>query len=611
MAAPRIQIQDVQPRVDGGRYPVKACLGDSISASATIFRDGHGMVDGVLRFRRAGTRRWQEVAVDAQGNDRFTASFTPDALGLWELRFQAWADPYASWLDEHDRKLAAGQLDLGGELSEGGALFGNGTVAEWRLAATDLATTRRHGSAKSAVLSVDVERARARFRAWYELFPRSWGGFRGVAAVLPELAALGFDVVYLPPVHPIGATHRKGRNNAEKARKSDPGSPWAIGAATGGHDALHPALGSNADFALMVVAAKDAGIEIALDFAIQCSPDHPWLSDHPEWFERRPDGTLKYAENPPKRYQDIYNVNWDTAAREALWRALLEIVLGWCARGIRVFRVDNPHTKPIPFWEWMIAEVRGAYPDALFLAEAFTRPAPVTTLAKVGFSQSYTYFTWKNSKAEIVEFIEQALSWSAFYRPNMWPNTPDILNEFLQHGGRPAFEARLVLAATLSPSYGIYSGFESCENVPLRAGSEEYLDSEKYELKKRKLAGPLLPLVARLNEIRRAHPALQRFENLGWLETQSDDLIAYAKREGDDTIITVVNLDVRERREGLCVVPLELGLPRAFTAIDLLTEASYRWRTGRNFVGLEPGGAHVMAVGAAKSAESESGKRPS
>jgi starch synthase (maltosyl-transferring) len=596
MASPRIQIQDVEPQVDCGRYPVKACLGDGLRVSATIFRDGHSRIGGVVRFRARGTRRWREVVLEAHGNDRYEATVTPDALGRWELRIQAWSDPYASWLDEHDRKVAAGQADLGGELSEGTVLFGEGTVDEWRAEAAGRSDRERHGSAKSPVLGVDVERGRARFGAWYELFPRSFGGFRGVAAVLPELAALGFDVVYLPPVHPIGVTHRKGRNNAERARKGDPGSPWAIGGDAGGHAALHPDLGTDADFDAMVAGAKAAGLELALDFAIQCSPDHPWLVEHPEWFERRPDGTLKYAENPPKRYQDIYNLNWDTAAREKLWNALRDVVLGWCSRGIRVFRVDNPHTKPVPFWEWLIAEVRVAYPDTIFLAEAFTRPAPMTTLAKVGFSQSYTYFTWKNTKAELVEFVDQARSWSAFYRPNMWPNTPDILHEYLQEGGRPAFEARLVLAATLSPSYGIYSGYEACENVPVRAGSEEYLDSEKYEVKSRTLVGPLLPLIRRLNEIRRDHPALQQFANLTWLETQSDDLIAYAKRDGHDVVIMVVNLDAGARREGLCIVPTSLGLPDAFVADDLLAERTYTWRSGRNFVGLAAGGAHVITV---------------
>ncbi len=596
MAPARIQILNVQPEVDCGRFPVKACLGDTVHIGATIFRDGYDKLCAIVRFRPSGARRWREVALEATGNDRFETTVTPDALGPWEFRIQAWVDPYASWLDEHDRKVAAGQVDLRGELSEGRQLFGEGTVEDWREAAAGLSDRGRHGAVKSSLLRLDVERERARFGSWYELFPRSWGGFRGVAAVLPDLAALGFDIVYLPPVHPIGETHRKGRNNTERARDADVGSPWAIGATAGGHDALHPDLGSEGDFDAMVVAAREAGVELALDFAIQCSPDHPWLAEHPEWFHRRPDGTLKYAENPPKRYQDIHNVDWDTGEREALWHALRDVVLGWCSRGILVFRVDNPHTKPMPFWEWLIAEVRAVHPEALFLAEAFTRPAPMTTLAKVGFGQSYTYFTWKNTKAELVEFVEQVRSWSAFYRPNMWPNTPDILHEYLQEGGRPAFEARLVLAATLSPSYGIYSGYEACENVPVRAGSEEYLDSEKYEAKKRSLKGPLLPLIRRLNEIRRAHPALQRFESLAWLETHSDDLVAYAKREGDDLVITVVNLDPIAPQEGLCIVPSWLGLPEAFIAVDLLADSTYRWRTGRNYVGLEPGGAHVIVV---------------
>jgi starch synthase (maltosyl-transferring) len=598
MAPPRIQIQDVQPQLDCGRYPVKACLGDRVPVSATIFRDGHDQLCAVVRYRPVGTRRWREATLEARGNDRFEGTVVPDALGPWELRIQAWVDPYASWLEEHDRKVAAGQADLSGELSEGREQFGEGTVDDWRAAAAELSDRERRSAAKSPALGLDIDRERARFGAWYELFPRSWGGFQGVAAVLPDLAALGFDIVYLPPVHPIGETHRKGRNNAERARKGDPGSPWAIGGRSGGHDALHPDLGSAADFDEMVAAASAAGIELALDFAIQCSPDHPWLAEHPEWFQRRLDGTIKFAENPPKRYVDIHNLDWDTDDREALWSALREVVLGWCARGIRVFRVDNPHTKPMPFWEWLIAEVCAVYPETIFLAEAFTRPAPMTTLAKVGFGQSYTYFTWKNTKAELVELVEQVRSWSAFYRPNMWPNTPDILHAYLQEGGRPAFEARLVLAATLSPSYGIYSGYEACENVPARAASEEYLDSEKYELKKRTLEGPLLPLIRRLNEIRRAHPALQRFENLAWLETQSDELIAFAKSDGDDVVITVVNLDSGHRSEGLCIVPPWLGLPETFAAVDLLADRTHRWRTGRNYVGLAPGGAHVIAVAA-------------
>jgi len=597
VAAPRIQIQDVTPQVDCGRWPAKACLGDRVQVAATVFRDGHDTLQAVIRYRLAGARRWREAPLVPVGNDRWEGAFEPDALGRFEVRVQAWVDPYTTWLEEHDRKRAAGQPDLAGELSEGELLFGPGSVDDWREAAAGLALRKRRDAAKSTTLGVDVERARARFGAWYELFPRSWGGLRGVAELLPALAELGFDVVYLPPIHPIGLTHRKGRNNAERSRKGDPGSPWAIGGVDGGHDTVHPELGSMEDVDALVTAARESGLELALDFAIQCSPDHPWLREHPEWFQHRPDGSLKYAENPPKRYQDIHNLDWDCEDRAGLWRALRDVVLHWCAHGIRVFRVDNPHTKPVPFWEWLLGEVRSVYPDAIFLAEAFTRPAPMTTLAKAGFGQSYTYFTWKNTKAELVELVEQMRSWSAFYRPNLWPNTPDILHAYLQQGGQPAFEARLVLAATLSPSYGIYSGYEACENTPVRPGSEEYLDSEKYEVKRRRLRGPLLPLLRRLNEVRRAHPALQRFENLVWCETQSDDLIAYAKHEGDDTVLVVVNLDPALEREGLCIVPHGLGLADALAVTDLLTGQRYRWRSGRNYVKLPPGGAHVMSIG--------------
>ncbi|MBA2384135.1 MAG: alpha-1,4-glucan--maltose-1-phosphate maltosyltransferase, partial [Actinobacteria bacterium] len=444
-------------------------------------------------------------------------------------------------------------------------------------------------------LEVDVDRERARFGAWYELFPRSWGGFAGVEQVVPRLAELGFDVIYLPPVHPIGTTNRKGRNNALIAGRGDPGSPWAIGGPEGGHDALHPELGTMEEFERLAATAREHGLELALDFAIQCSPDHPWLVDHPEWFNRRPDGTLKYAENPPKRYQDIYNVNFDSPDWRGLWEALRDVVRHWCSHGVRAFRVDNPHTKSVPFWEWLIAEVRREFPDAIFLSEAFTRPAMMKTLAKIGFSQSYTYFTWKNTKPELVEFVSQLLGWASYYRPNFFANTPDILHEYLQHGGRPAFEARLVLAATLSPSYGIYSGYEHCENVPAAAGSEEYLDSEKYESKSRSLDGPLLPLVRRLNEIRRAEPALQRFENIRFLETHNEQLLGYAK--GRDLAI-VVNLDPFARREGLAVVPPDLGLPAEFPVTDLLTGERYRWKVGRNYVGLAPGRSHVLKVDA-------------
>jgi starch synthase (maltosyl-transferring) len=598
MAVSRISISDVTPQVDCGHWPTKACVGDRVPVAATIVRDGHEVLGACVRYRPAGARRWREAPLKlVGGNDRWEGEIEPDELGRWQLDVQAWLDPYATWLSEYDRKLAAGQADLGGELSEGAALFGAGAVEEWRDAApARAARDRRELTRLSKPLELDVERERARFGAWYELFPRSWNGFSGVAKELPRLAQLGFDIVYLPPIHPIGRTNRKGRNNSERARAGDPGSPWAIGAAEGGHDTIHPELGTEQELADLVDSAREHGIELALDFAIQMSPDHPWLREHPEWFQHRPDGSLKYAENPPKRYQDIHSVDWETDDRAGLWAALRDVVLGWCARGIRVYRVDNPHTKPVPFWEWLIREVRAAYPETVFLSEAFTRPSMMTLLAKAGFSQSYTYFTWKNTKPELVELVEQIRLWSAFYRPNFFANTPDILHEYLQVGGRPAFEARLVLAATLSPSYGIYSGYEGCENAPVREGSEEYLNSEKYEVKRRRLDGPLLPLIARVNSLRRAHQAFHRFDNLTWLDTHNDFLIGYLKRWEDDAVAVVVNVDPFAEREGLVIVPPSLALPDSFAVRDELSGDDYSWRTGRNYVKLAPGQAHVMTV---------------
>jgi starch synthase (maltosyl-transferring) len=419
-----------------------------------------------------------------------------------------------------------------------------------------------------------------------------------VEKILPKLADLGFDVVYFPPIHPIGKTNRKGKNNALAARARDPGSPWAIGSELGGHTAVDPQLGTLDDFDRLVARAAELGLEMALDFAIQCSPDHPWLVEHPEWFHRRPDGTLKYAENPPKRYQDIYNLNFDSEDWQGLWQALRDVVLFWVGHGVRIFRVDNPHTKPLAFWEWLIAEVQRDNPDVIFLSEAFTRPRVMEALAKAGFSQSYTYFTWRNAKHELVEYVTELSRppLTEFFRPNFFANTPDILHEYLQRGGRPAFEARLVLAATLSPSYGIYSGFENCENVPLRQGSEEYLNSEKYEVKRRRLDGPLLPLARRLNQIRRATPALQRIDNIAFLETENEELIAFAKGSGASTVLVCVNLDPFGTQEGITVVPASLGLPPAFPVEDLLAGERHAWRIGRNYVRLEPGQAHLLRV---------------
>ena len=596
MPGERIVISDVVPQVDCGRWPAKACVGDRVSIAATIVRDGHEPLRAVVRHRK-GRARWREEPLRFLGSDRYAGSFPVDAVGSWQFEVEAWVDRHAAWLDEHDRKVAAGQSDLAGELAEGEALFGPGSVEEWREAADALAAGDREGASHSAPLPVEVERERARAGAWYELFPRSWGGLRGVVDAVPALAEHGFDVLYFPPIHPIGVTNRKGRNNTESATPGDVGSPWAIGAAEGGHDGIDPGLGDDADLTALVEALRAHGMELALDLALQTSPDHPWLREHPEWFQHRPDGSLKYAENPPKRYQDIHNFDWDTKERKALWEAIRAVVLRWCEAGVTVFRVDNPHTKPVPLWEWLIAEVRKKHPETVFLSEAFTRPAMMTLLAKAGFSQSYTYFTWKNAKWELVELVEQLREWSPYLRPNLWPNTPDILHATLQQGGRPAFECRLVLAATLSPSYGIYSGYERCENVPVQPGSEEYLDSEKYEVRERSFDGPLLPLLKRLNETRRAHPALTAagLERLTWLETESEHLLGYAREHEGDVVLTVVNLDPFAIHEGVCAVPPGLGLHEPFDVVDALTGETYTWGA-RNYVRLGPGKSHVMTV---------------
>lgn len=638
-APPRIVILEPGPVIDGGRYAPKRTVGEAVDVRATIFADGHDVLRAVVKWKSPAGRRWNEAPLthidkDVDG-DTYVGSFPVDQLGRYEWTIEAWIDRFASWREEIRRKVEFGQRELAGELSEGVLLLE--AARERAKAGSDRKLIKhalgvitdpeapeeaKHDAALGPELAaaidrypdradeaasldepytVDVDPERGRFGSWYELFPRSWGGFRGTAEAVPQIAALGFDVLYLTPIHPIGITNRKGPNNALTAGEGDPGSPWAIGLkGVGGHEAVHPDLGTLDDFEHLVGVAGEHGMDVAIDFAIQCSADHPWLTEHPEWFHRRPDGSLKYAENPPKKYQDIYNVNFQCEDWRNLWNALRDIVLLWVERGVKVFRVDNPHTKPLAFWEWMIREVRAKHPDTVFLAEAFTRRAVMRTLAKAGFNQSYTYFTWQQSRWELEQYLnELAYETAEYYRPNFFVNTPDILTEQLQHGGRAQFEARLVLAATLSPTYGVYSGYEWIEHTAVRPGSEEYLDSEKYETKQRTLEGaPLLGLIRLLNEARRAHPALQQLSNITFLDTRNDGLIAYIKKTGDDAVLAVVCLDPQWAQEGSVVVPDNLGLPWNFQVQDLLDGSRYDWHVGDNYVRLAPGDrqAHLFRV---------------
>ncbi len=623
----RIRIAKPAPVLDNGRYAVKRTVGDTVAVSADIFRDGHEKLKAVVKYKAPRGRRWLETpmhAVDAHVNGvRWAGEFTVETTGAWQFSIEAWTDRWATWHDELRRKVAADlDEDLSSEIAEG-VLFIERAIEKCKGEARrslqaalevlknpdapmqqkfDVAlgpelfhsmeeAQQREGPASlEKPVIIEVDRVKARFSAWYELFPRSWGGLKAVEGRVPEIADLGFDVLYLLPFHPIGRKNRKGRNNSLTAGPDDPGSPYAIGAEEGGHFAVHPELGTEQDVRDLCAAAHKHGMDVALDIALNASADHPWLTEHPEWFQQRPDGTLKYAENPPKRYQDIYNFNWDTDDWKGLWNAWRDVFLHWVGCGIKCYRVDNPHTKPFPFWEWLIKEVHKVDRDVIFLSEAFTRRAVMRELAKLGFTQSYTYFTWKNSRHEMLEYFNE-LAWSEekeYFRPNFFPVTPDILHAYLQHGGPPAFVTRLVLAGTLSPSYGIYSGYEHFENVPVREGSEEYLNSEKYEIRERDLDGPLLPMIRRLNEIRQENPALQHLSNVFWLEAQNDQLFAYAKQEPGNTLIVVTNLDPHHSQAGLLTIPANLGLPPVFVVEDQFTGDHFDWRIGQNYVELNP-----------------------
>ncbi|MFI5852801.1 alpha-1,4-glucan--maltose-1-phosphate maltosyltransferase [Streptomyces parvulus] len=642
----RIPVRDVHPVVEHGRRPAKAVTGETFEVTATVFREGHDAVAAnvVLKDPEGRPGPWTPMRELAPGSDRWGAEVTPGAPGEWTFRVEAWSDPVSTWRHHARIKIPAG-IDAGLVLEEGAELYRRAAAGvpgtsgravllaasetllddtlpvATRLAAALTpevdAVLARH-PLRELVTSSDpmpllVERERALYGAWYEFFPRSegtpeqpHGTFRTAARRLPAIAAMGFDVVYLPPVHPIGTTHRKGRNDTLSATPDDVGVPWAIGSPEGGHDALHPALGTFDDFDHFVAEAARHGLEIALDFALQCSPDHPWVHKHPDWFHHRPDGTIAHAENPPKKYQDIYPVAFD-ADLDGLVTETVRVLRLWMDHGVRIFRVDNPHTKPVVFWERVIGEINRADPDVIFLAEAFTRPAMMHTLAQIGFQQSYTYFTWRNTKRELTEYLTELTGEAASYmRPNFFANTPDILHAYLQHGGRPAFEVRAVLAATLSPTWGIYSGYELCEHTPLREGSEEYLDSEKYQLKARdweaaaREGRTIAPLVTRLNTIRRDHPALHRLRNLRFHRTDNDALIAYSKRLGTDAVLVVANLDPHRTQEATISLDMpQLGLDwhETVPVLDELTGETYHW--GRtNYVRLEPGRApaHVFHV---------------
>jgi starch synthase (maltosyl-transferring) len=641
----RVVIEDVTPQVDGGRFAAKRTVGEPVEVGATIFAEGHDLLGARVRYRHASEPAWRDVSMDALGNDRWSACFVVETLGRYEVTVEAWIDRFASWRQGFARKVEAGQ-DVTTELLEGAALVraagtrtGDGDRdglmeraaflgspaepakrAEAALA-TDLAAimARHPGRDGAAILPhplpIDVEVERAGLGAWYECFPRSMspdparpGTLRDLANRLDYIAGMGFDVLYLPPIHPIGRSYRKGRNNTLVPKPGDPGSPWAIGAAEGGHTAVHPDLGSLADFDALVTKAKERGLAVALDIAFQCSPDHPWVHEHPEWFRRRPDGSIQYAENPPKRYQDIYPFDFESAAWASLWAALRDVVLFWLGHGVTIFRIDNPHTKPLAFWEWLIAEVRARNPEAVFLSEAFTRPAVMRQLAKVGFSQSYTYFTWRNTKAELTEYLTELTQTPVreYMRPNFFANTPDILHEYLQTGGRAAFQIRLVLAATLMGSYGIYGPpFELCVGDALPEGTEEYRDSEKYEVRHWDLDAPggLQPLVALLNRIRRDNPACRHDRRLRFFPIDNGALIAYGKTTPDlaNVLIVVVNLDPHHPQSGFLELRLgELGIDpdQSYQVDDLLGGARYLWQGPRNYIALDPQAlpAHVFRV---------------
>jgi starch synthase (maltosyl-transferring) len=632
----RVIIEEVQPQIEGGRFPIKRVIGEKVVVEATIFADGHDTLSAVLLYRKEGNPQWVETPMELVVNDRWQASFVVGGLGCYRYTIMAWIDRFKSWRRNLAKKVEAGQ-DISVDFLVGAQLIAEASqrasgaegqmMQEWakrfqstRVAQADkvqLGLSKevaelllRHSDRPFAVtypreFVVSVDRDRARFSAWYEMFPRSCvpepgrhGTFEDCESHLPYIAEMGFDVLYFPPIHPIGYTHRKGKNNAITAGPGDPGTPWAIGAEQGGHKAVHPELGTLEGFRRLVDKAKEFAIEVALDLAFQCSPDHPYVKEHPEWLHWRPDGTIQYAENPPKKYEDIHPLDFETEQWQSLWEELKSIVLFWIDQGVRIFRVDNPHTKPFCFWEWLISEVKKDHPDVIFLSESFTRPKVMYQLGKLGFTQSYTYFAWRNTGRELIEYFTELTQTEVreFFRPNLWPNTPDILTEYLQTGGRPAFIIRLVLAATLGANYGIYGpAFELCESQPRELGSEEYLDSEKYEIRHWDIAraDSLRDFIARVNRIRRENPALQSDWSLRFHPADNEQLICYSKHDGSlsNIIVVVVNLDPHHTHAGWVEIPFsDLGLePRhPYQVHELLGDARYLWQGPRNYVEVNP-----------------------
>jgi starch synthase (maltosyl-transferring) len=641
----RVIIEDITPQVDCGRYPAKRIIGDAVTVTAAVFGDGHDHVSGRLLYRPGNKDDWRYAPLDALTNDLWSATFNVDQLGDWRYTIEAWIDHFDTWCADLRKRLAAqpdpenpasstepqdiplalrtGALLLEqiaqradnsdgkvlGEMAANLKRLAEGNAAKYEYPLSDQINLLAAQypdltlASRSPELHLWVDRDRVRYSSWYELFPRSaspdptrHGTFADVQLLLPSIAEMGFDVVYMPPIHPIGAAFRKGPNNSVTSSPDDPGSPWAIGSKEGGHKSIHAQLGTLRDFKELVSGARDHGMEIALDIAFQCSPDHPWVTEHPEWFIHRPDGSIQYAENPPKKYQDIYPLNFESGDWRGLWEALRDVFTYWIRYDVRIFRVDNPHTKALPFWEWCIAEIHKKYPDVIFLAEAFTRPHVMYSLAKLGFSQSYTYFTWRNTKDELQQYFEEITKppVTDFFHPNLWPNTPDILHAALQTGGRPAFMQRLILAATLGANYGIYGpAFELGENVPAKPGSEEYFNSEKYEIRRwdRSAVYSLAPLITLINRIRRDNPALQSDGSLHFHPVDNPSILCYSKSSGNNRILVAINLDPTQDQAGWIDLDLkQLAVPHNenFEIEDLLTGVHYLWHDRSNYVALRP-----------------------